>query len=111
MRVLILFFATLSAFAATAGPSKGSLVIVGGGKLVTDVLDVSRMITGHTRLQLSPQALPRILADAVESVRPAAPSSSPVVLFSSSSMARPTAGALRGVSIQPTLVASLVSPR
>jgi signal transduction histidine kinase len=41
-------------------------------QLVTDVLDVSRMITGHTRLQLSTQALPRILADAVESVRPAA---------------------------------------
>jgi signal transduction histidine kinase len=41
-------------------------------QLITDVLDVSRMITGHTRLQLSPQPLPRILADAVVSVRPTA---------------------------------------
>lgn len=39
MRVLILFFATLSAFAATAGPSKGSLVIVGGGKLGDEIVN------------------------------------------------------------------------
>jgi signal transduction histidine kinase len=41
-------------------------------QLIADVLDVSRMITGQTRLQLTPQPLPRILADAVGSVRPTA---------------------------------------
>jgi signal transduction histidine kinase len=41
-------------------------------QLIADVLDASRMVTGQTRLQLSPQGLPRILADAVDSVRPAA---------------------------------------
>jgi signal transduction histidine kinase len=41
-------------------------------QLIADVLDVSRMITGQTRLQLIPQPLPRILADAVGSVRPTA---------------------------------------
>jgi signal transduction histidine kinase/CheY-like chemotaxis protein len=40
-------------------------------QLIADVLDVSRMITGQIRLQVSPQPLWRILADVVDSVRPA----------------------------------------
>jgi signal transduction histidine kinase len=41
-------------------------------QLITDLLDVSRMITGHTRLQLNRQGLPGILVGAVDGVRPAA---------------------------------------
>lgn len=41
-------------------------------QLIGDVLDVSRMIIGQIRLQLGPQPIPRILADAVDSVRPTA---------------------------------------
>jgi signal transduction histidine kinase/ActR/RegA family two-component response regulator len=40
-------------------------------QLISDVLDVSRMITGRIRLVLEPVALPPLLADAIESVRPA----------------------------------------
>src|SRR5207245_5361941 len=49
-------------------------------QLIADVLDVSRMITGQIKLHLGPQALPRILADAVDSVRPTAEAKS-VALF------------------------------
>ena len=41
-------------------------------QLIADVLDVSRMITGQIRLELRPAPLPRILRDAIDSVRPAA---------------------------------------
>ena len=41
-------------------------------QLIADVLDVSRMITGRVRLNVEPLLLSRVLADAVDSVRPAA---------------------------------------
>ncbi len=41
-------------------------------QLISDVLDVSRVITGRLRLRLQPVVISRILRDAMDTVRPAA---------------------------------------
>ena len=41
-------------------------------QLISDVLDVSRVITGRLRLRLQPVVISRILRDAIDTVRPAA---------------------------------------
>jgi PAS domain S-box-containing protein len=41
-------------------------------KLVNDILDVSRIVSGKLRLQIGPIDLPTIVSDAIETVRPAA---------------------------------------
>jgi signal transduction histidine kinase len=41
-------------------------------KLINDILDVSRIVTGKLRLQVGPIDLPTIVSEAVETVRPAA---------------------------------------
>jgi signal transduction histidine kinase/CheY-like chemotaxis protein len=41
-------------------------------KLINDILDVSRIVTGKLRLQVGPIDLPTIVTEAVETVRPAA---------------------------------------
>src|SRR5258707_5829700 len=41
-------------------------------RLVNDILDVSRIVTGKLRLQVGPIHLPTIVSEAVETIRPAA---------------------------------------
>ena len=41
-------------------------------QLIADVLDISRMITGRVKLEVSPVSLARVICDAVDSVRPGA---------------------------------------
>ena len=41
-------------------------------QLIADVLDISRMISGRVKLEVSPVSLARVLCDAVDSVRPGA---------------------------------------
>jgi PAS domain S-box-containing protein len=41
-------------------------------QLVNDLLDTSRIVTGKLRLSISSVSLPRLIADAIETVRPAA---------------------------------------
>jgi len=41
-------------------------------QLISDVLDISRMISGRVKLELAPVSLARIICDAVDSVRPGA---------------------------------------
>jgi len=45
---------------------------VAQGQLIEDILDVSRIITGKLRLEVAPVDIGRIVAEAVESVRPSA---------------------------------------
>ena len=45
---------------------------VAQGQIIEDILDVSRIITGKLRLEISPVDIGRIVADAVDSVRPTA---------------------------------------
>ena len=39
-------------------------------QLIADVLDISRMITGRVKLELTPVSLARVISDAVDSIRP-----------------------------------------
>jgi len=41
-------------------------------QLIADVLDISRMISGRVKLELTPVSLARVILDAVDSVRPGA---------------------------------------
>ncbi|HEY3157818.1 MAG TPA: ATP-binding protein [Vicinamibacterales bacterium] len=41
-------------------------------QLIADVLDISRMISGRVKLEVSPVSLARIICDAVDSIRPGA---------------------------------------
>jgi signal transduction histidine kinase/ActR/RegA family two-component response regulator len=41
-------------------------------QLIADVLDISRMITGRVKLEVTPVSLARVICDAVDSVRPGA---------------------------------------
>jgi signal transduction histidine kinase/ActR/RegA family two-component response regulator len=41
-------------------------------QLIADVLDISRMITGRVKLEMTPVSLARVLCDAVDSIRPGA---------------------------------------
>ena len=41
-------------------------------QLIADVLDISRMISGRVKLELTPVSLARVICEAVDSVRPAA---------------------------------------
>jgi signal transduction histidine kinase/CheY-like chemotaxis protein len=41
-------------------------------QLIGDVLDISRMITGRVKLEVTPVSLARIICDAVDSIRPGA---------------------------------------
>ncbi|HEX4948831.1 MAG TPA: PAS domain S-box protein [Blastocatellia bacterium] len=45
---------------------------VAQGQIIEDILDVSRIITGKLRLEVSPVEIARVVEDAVESVRPTA---------------------------------------
>jgi PAS domain S-box-containing protein len=45
---------------------------VAQGQLIEDILDVSRIITGKLRLEVAPVDIGRVVAEAVESVRPSA---------------------------------------
>ncbi len=41
-------------------------------QLIADVLDISRMISGRVKLEVSPVSLARVISDAVDSIRPGA---------------------------------------
>src|SRR4030095_15293795 len=41
-------------------------------QLIADVLDISRMITGRVKLEVTPVSLARVICDAVDSIRPGA---------------------------------------
>jgi signal transduction histidine kinase/FixJ family two-component response regulator len=41
-------------------------------QLIADVLDISRMISGRVKLEVSPVSLARVVSDAVDSIRPGA---------------------------------------
>ena len=41
-------------------------------QLIADVLDISRMITGRVKLEVTPVSLARVILDAVDSIRPGA---------------------------------------
>src|SRR4030095_11917275 len=41
-------------------------------QLIADVLDISRMITGRVKLEVTPVSLARVISDAVDSIRPGA---------------------------------------
>jgi hypothetical protein len=48
--------------------------VMAQAKLIDDLLDVSRIITGKLRLQLRPSALSEVIAAAMNAMRPAAES-------------------------------------
>jgi signal transduction histidine kinase/CheY-like chemotaxis protein len=56
-------------------------------QLVSDVLDVSRMITGKIRLNLQPVSMSAIVSDAIDTVRPGADAKGVTIVFD-----RPAAG-------------------
>src|SRR6185503_19646262 len=41
-------------------------------QLIADVLDISRMVSGRVKLEVSPVSLARVICDAVDSIRPGA---------------------------------------
>jgi PAS domain S-box-containing protein len=50
-------------------------------KLINDILDVSRIVTGKLRLQLAPLDLSQVIAEAVDTVRPAAEAKGVAIAF------------------------------
>jgi PAS domain S-box-containing protein len=61
-------------------------------KLINDILDVSRIVTGKLRVQVAPLDLAKVVADAVDTVRPAAEAKGVVITFDEQDWDGPVVG-------------------
>jgi signal transduction histidine kinase len=61
-------------------------------KLINDILDVSRIVTGKLRLQIAPLDLAKVTSEAIETVRPAADAKRVAIEFEGHQVEAPMAG-------------------